>query len=167
MADSDGQAGGFGQFGEFGFPQPRAVAVGATAVGADQQPGSVRVQRFSDLLPPSGDGVDRERGGVMVGAHRYPTGVVGHVVHTVRIGLAQRGVDEVVDLDRFRLTDVVPFPSTVLVGTDEQLLLGVDADHRVPAGHVLHCTVVEVPELGVPVDVLTTPSAVFTFACRL
>src|SRR5450631_1978604 len=54
------------------------------------------------------------------------------------------------------ITDGVPFPSTVLVGADEFLLFRVDADHRVPAGHVLHRPVVEVPELGVPVDVLTT-----------
>jgi hypothetical protein len=57
-----------GQCGEFGLPQPGAVAVGATTVGADQQPGGVRVQGLSDLPPPRGDGVDRERGGVVVGA---------------------------------------------------------------------------------------------------
>ena len=84
-----GQAGLGGERGEFGLPLPGPVPVGAAAVRADQQPGRVGVQGFSDLLPPGCDGVHRERGGVVVGAHRHPPGVGAHVVDPVRVGLAQ------------------------------------------------------------------------------
>src|SRR5450759_2031389 len=99
MTDGDLETGGGGQGGEFGLPQPGAAAVGSAAVGADQQPGGVRVQGRSDLLPPAGDGVHRERGGVVIGADRHPAGVGGDVVDAIRVGLAQVVVEEVVDLD--------------------------------------------------------------------
>src|SRR5450759_5330168 len=80
MTDGDLETGGGGQGGEFGLPQPGAVAVGSAAVGADQQLGGVRVQGRSDLLPPAADGVHRKRGGVVIGADRHPAGVGGDVV---------------------------------------------------------------------------------------
>ena len=110
---------------------------------------------FSDLPPPGGDGVHGERRGVVVGADRHPTGVVRDVVHPVGIGLAQDGVDEVVDLDVLGLSGRVPLAAGVPVGPYKLLLLGVHADDGVPGAHVLARLVVEVGELGVPVGVLT------------
>ena len=132
VAHGDGQAGGGGELGQFGLPLPGAVPVGASAVCADQQSGSIEVPRVSGLMPPGSDGVHRERRRVVVGAHRHPPDVGAHVVDPVRVGLAQRGVDEIVDLDRLRLARRLPLPATVLVGPDQLLLLGVDTDHRVP-----------------------------------
>ena len=68
VADGDLQAGPGGQRGQLGLPQPGAVPVGAAAVGADQQPGGVRVGGLAGLLPPGADRLHRERGGVVVGA---------------------------------------------------------------------------------------------------
>ena len=53
------------------------------------------------------------------------------------IGLAEFGVDEVVDLDLLGLAFGLPLPSAVLVGPDQFLLLGVHADHRVAGGQVV------------------------------
>ena len=98
------QAGLGGQGGEFGLPGAGAVAVGAARVRGDQQPCGVRVvgagptachQRRIE--------VDRERGGVVVGADADPAGVRGHVVDPVGDGLAQLlPVEEVVRLDLHR-----------------------------------------------------------------
>ena len=52
VADGDLQAGLAGQRRQLGLPQPGAVAVGPSAVGADQQPGSVRVGGLAGLVPP-------------------------------------------------------------------------------------------------------------------
>jgi hypothetical protein len=110
VAHGDRQAGVGGEGGQLGLRLPGAVAVGAAAAGADQQASSIGMQQFSSVVPPGSDGVDRERGGVVVGAHRHPSGVGAHVVHPIRVGLAQFPVDEVVDLDLFRLafSDATP-----------------------------------------------------------
>ena len=154
VAHGDPQSGGGGEAGEFGFPQPGAVPVGTTAVGADHQAGSIGVHGFSDFPPPGCDGVDRELGGVVVGAHRHPPGVGADVVDPVRIGLAEGLVGEVVDLDLLGVAGWTPLPATVLVGPHQLFLLGVDADHRIPGIQVVLRLVVEVAELGVAVGVL-------------
>ena len=89
VADGDRQPGLVGQGGEFGLPQPGAVAVGAAAVGGDQQPGRARVGSRCRWCATSGGWSHGERGGVVVGAHVHPAGVRGDVVHPVRGGLAQ------------------------------------------------------------------------------
>ena len=55
---------------EFDLPQPAAVAVGAAAVGGDQQLRSRSGRPAAHLLPPAADGLDRERGGVVVDRRR-------------------------------------------------------------------------------------------------
>ena len=90
---------------------------------------------------------------IVIGADRHPAGVAGHVDHPVRVGLAQLEVDEVVHVDRLGLPGRAPFPAAVLVVADELFLLGVHADHRLPALLVRTDLGVEVGELGVPVRV--------------
>ena len=53
-------------------------------------------------VPPGAHRVHRERGGVVVGAHRHPSGVGAQVVDAVGDRLA-RLADEVVDLDLLRV----------------------------------------------------------------
>ena len=54
VTDGDGQSTLVGQRGEFGLPQPQAGAVGAAAVGGDQQPGGTWVR--PTLTPSSRPG---------------------------------------------------------------------------------------------------------------
>ena len=154
MAHADLQPGLGGELGQLGLPQSGPVAVGAAAVGADQQPSRVRVGVLADGVPPAADGLNGELRGVVVGAHVDPAGVGRHVVDAVRDGLAEVLVGEVVHVDLLGLAAGPPFPATVLVPPDQLLLLGVHADHRAARGHVLLRLRVEVAELGVPVRVL-------------
>ena len=89
----------------------------------------------------------------MVGAHGDPAGVGRDVVDPVGVGLAQVGVGEVVVLDPGRFPGRSPLASGVLVLPDELLFLGVDADHRLTGRDVRSALVIEVGELGIPVDV--------------
>ncbi len=70
-------------------------------------------------LPPAADRGDGERGGVVVGADRHPAGVAAHVVDAVGVGLAQLGVDEVVDFDLLRIPGRAPLGPAVLVLPNE------------------------------------------------
>ena len=114
------------------------------------------MQDHSGVAPPGADGVDGERGSVVVGAHRHPSGVGSHVVHPVRVGFTQLLVDEVMDLHLFGLALGMPLPTVVLVGPDQLFLLGVHTDHRVPGRQVSGRLLVEVGELGVAIDMLPT-----------
>ena len=153
MAHGDLQAGPGREGGQLGLPQPGPVAVGAAAVGADQQPGGVRVGGLAGLLPPGADRLHRERGGVMVGADGHPPGVRAHVVHPVRGDLALVLVDEVVDADLLGTAPGAPLPAAVPEVADVLFLLGVHADHRLRGVQVLPGPRADVPELGVPVGV--------------
>jgi hypothetical protein len=71
VADGDRQPGLGCQVGQFTFPQPQPVSVGAATVGGDQQPVGSGVGEAPDLVPPAADRLDRELAGVVVGPHRY------------------------------------------------------------------------------------------------
>ena len=58
------------------------------------------------------------------------------------------------DVDRLGLALWLPFPSAVLEGTDQLLLLGVDRDHGLAGLQKRFDLVVEVVELGIPVRML-------------
>jgi hypothetical protein len=49
VADGDVESGDFGESGEFEFPEPGAVSVGAAAVDGDEDPVGVGVLFFADL----------------------------------------------------------------------------------------------------------------------
>ena len=75
VADGDPQPGLGGERGQLDLPGADPVAVGAAAVGADQQPIGMRVAAPPDGIPPAAQSRHGERGGVVVGAHRHPAGV--------------------------------------------------------------------------------------------
>ena len=60
VADGDIQSGGGGQSGEFKFPQPGAVTVGASSIGGDEDSPGLGVSVLAHLLPPFIDGGDSE-----------------------------------------------------------------------------------------------------------
>lgn len=138
------------------FPGPGAVAVGAACIGGDQQPGSPRIGGPALVVPPAADRLHRERGGVVVGADVDPAGVGRQIVDAVRDGLAQLRICEVMHAHRHRITRRPPGTARIVEVADQLLLLGVHADHRLAGVPVIACLLVEIPELGIPVGMLTS-----------
>jgi hypothetical protein len=87
----------------------------------------------------------------MVRADVHPARVRGQVVNAVRDGLAQFLIGEVVVLDVDGLARGPPFTAAVVVVTDQFLLLGVHADHRLPGVAEFPDLLVEIAELRIPV----------------
>ena len=128
-----------------------AAAVGAARVGGDQQAPGIGVA--SGPRRPTTGRSSRPRTRPCRGRRRRSTQPVvrGQVVDPVRDRLAQLLVREVVILDQDRIAGGPPFTAAVAAVADQFLLLGVDADHRLPGVAVLPGLLVQVPELGVPV----------------
>jgi hypothetical protein len=99
VGDGHPQACVGGEGGEFDLPGPDPGSVGATTVGADQQPAGARVAGAPDGFPPGAQGRDRERGRVVVGPDADPSGVSRHVINAVGDGLAELLIREVMDVD--------------------------------------------------------------------
>jgi hypothetical protein len=100
------------------------------SIGTDQQPLGLRVGEPADLLPPAPQRLDRERGGVVVDPGPDPAAVAPRIVDPIGNGLA------------------------VGEAADQLLPLGIHAHHRLPGGEMDLGLLVEVAELGVPIDVL-------------
>ena len=164
MADTDAQTARIGETLQFPLPQPRAGAVTAAAVGGDQQLLGLRIHRCPHLEPPGPDRRHREGGRVMVHADAHPADVGVQVIDPIRNGLAQCGVDKIVDADLGRLALGVPLLPSVFEVADQLLLLRVDRDDRLaPVLKVAH-TGGDVLKLGVAIRVL---GAFARLACSL
>jgi hypothetical protein len=151
VARGDLQAGSEGERGQLMFPGAGAGAVGAARVGGDQQAPGLRVGGAARVFPPAADRLHSEPGSVMVRADVHPARVRGQVVNAVRDGLAQFLIGEVVVLDVDGLARGPPFTAAVVVVTDQFLLLGVHADHRLPGVAEFPDLLVEIAELRIPV----------------
>jgi hypothetical protein len=142
------------QAGQARLPGPGPVAVGPAGIGGDQQPPRRRVVRPAAARPPAADGFHRERGGVVVGAHVHPAGAGGQVVDPVRDHLPVPPAGEIVIGGLHRVPGRPPGPPRAGILADLLLLLGIDADHRIPARLVRPGLLIDVPELAVPVRML-------------
>ena len=89
----------------------------------------------------------------MVGADGHPAGISGQVIDAVRHRLARAVPGEVMGPGRHRLALGPPFPARVLELTDQLLLLGVHADHRIRGALMGLDLLVDVPELRIAVRV--------------
>jgi hypothetical protein len=99
VTHGDLQPGLGGKPGQLGLPCPDPVAVGPADIRTHQQPIRLRIAATADLLPPTPQGGDRERRGVMVGPNTDPAAVVAKVVDPVGDRLAHLRVGEVMDVD--------------------------------------------------------------------
>ena len=157
VADRDHQPGLRREGGQLAFPHPVAVAVGSARIRGDQQAGRARVVVPATGPPPAADGLHREHRGVVIGADVHPAAVAGDVVDPVRDRLLHlRPGEEGVILHLHRLALGPPLPAGHRQPPQLLPLLGVHADHRLPAGLVLFDPLVDIAELGVPVTVLGT-----------
>ena len=90
------------------------MPVAATAIGGNQQAGGVGIAGWSHGEPPAADGVDREAGGIVIGADADPAFVIADIVNAVWDGPPQFRIDKVMYVDRFRRTLRTPLPAVVL-----------------------------------------------------
>src|SRR5438132_12036752 len=77
VADADRDAKFVGQCLQFAFPEPYAIAVGAAAIGGDQQLCGVGVARRAKVVPPAPDACDGEGGGIVADADVDPSLIGG------------------------------------------------------------------------------------------
>jgi len=107
--------------------------------------------------PPAADGLHRENRGVVVGADVHPAGIAGDVIDPVRDRLLHlRPGEEGMILDLHGLALGPPLPPGHRQPPQLLPLLGVHADHRLPARLVVFVLLVDVAELGISVTVLGT-----------
>lgn len=84
------------------LPEAHARAVRSAAIRRDHEPLGVRVALLPHHAPPTADGVDRERRGIVIDAHADPTFVVGDIVDAIGHGAPEVAVDEVMNTHFFR-----------------------------------------------------------------
>ena len=87
------------------LPQPAAAAFGAAAVGRDQEPAGVPLQRTAHAPPPPTREFHREQRGFVIGAGADSALVRCHVTDAAGYCLAELRAGKVVDADLLR----VPF----------------------------------------------------------
>src|ERR1035438_1433123 len=112
-----------GELLQLGLPEPDARAVGPAGVRGDCQRVSVRVARVAEVLPPAADRAHRELAGVGADPDADPPLVSADGGDTVRDGLPDLFVGEVVGVDLHRLTAAGELTAAVLVVADQLLLL--------------------------------------------
>ena len=134
-----------------GLPGPVPPPVGPPGVAADQQPPRGRVGVPARQVPPAADGLHRQRGGVVVGAHVHEPGVRPDVVDPVRDRVPALLIVEAVITDLHRAARRPPLPPGLRILPDLLLLLGIHADHRLARGQVLPRLRGDIPELGIAV----------------
>src|SRR5205823_2941466 len=154
VGDGDGQAGPVGELLQLDLPEPDAGAVGAAAVGGDQQTLGLGVALATHAPPPAADALDGEAGGVVVDADTDPALVGGDVVDAVGHGAALAADDEVVHAHLLGAALAAQLAAGILEIADQLLLLGVDGDGRLAASPEALDRSVDVLELRVAVGML-------------
>ena len=115
---------------EFEFPQAHTVPVAAATVSGDDQLFGLWIPLAAHAQPPAPDGLYRECRRVVVGAYAHP-GIVGtDVINPIGVGSTKFWIDEVVNLDLYRLSTGQSLLPGILVRTHQLLLLGVHRNHR-------------------------------------
>ena len=110
---------------ELQLPQPRSISVAATAVRRDEQLARILVALPAHRVPPTPDAFHRKLRGVGTDPNTDPSAVVVYVVYTIRAHPPQLAL-EVMYIDFLRLTLRPILPATVLVLSDQFLLLRID-----------------------------------------
>src|SRR5882672_477400 len=81
------------------LPQARPWSVAAAAVGGDQERAGARKAMPAHARPPQPNRVDGKFRRVMVDADADPAFVIRKVVDAIGNGLAERGVEKIMDAD--------------------------------------------------------------------
>lgn len=92
----------------------------------------------------------------MIGAKTDPSGVIGQIIDPVGTVPSKFRLNEVVDLDPFRVLFRFPGLSVVFVKTTSSFFIGVDLDDRLALRKILFRPLSDVFEPGIPVRVISS-----------
>ena len=115
---------------QFGFPGASTATITTAGIGKDEQLSAAVVAIGAVALPPTGDGVDGEGGGVMRDADEDRASVGEQIIDTVRDRDADSIGTEIVVIDAHRRA--VPLDAVVFEIADQFSLFGIDADDGKP-----------------------------------
>ena len=113
---------------QFRFPSPAATTVAATRVGKNEQLARMGILGKSFTLPPMGDGVSGESGGIVRNANDDGPAVVDGLIDAIRDSDTQSVGEEIVIIDEAGLP--VPTGPGVFKVADDFAFLGVHANDR-------------------------------------
>lgn len=128
MSDGDNQAEFIRQTLQAHFPELAPAAIGATAVGLDQQVFFVGIKEACPFHPPVPNGRNRKLGGIMRGAHPDIAVIMSDVIDAIGNGFALSRVQKVVHIDLAPLLS--PFLARLLKIADQFTLFGIHTDDR-------------------------------------
>jgi hypothetical protein len=125
VTDPNRQADLIGQSLQFNFPQADSTTIAAATVCCDHQLLGLWVGKPAYRLPPPPNGLHGKSRRIVVGADADPACIRTQVIDTVWIGPPQFLIDEVINVDFFRLTLCSPGLPRVLEGPDQLFFLRV------------------------------------------
>ena len=129
MAQMERQASFIGEFLQFEFPEPIAVAIAAATIGGNQQMFTTTILGLSQLLPPTSNRFNGKLCGIMVNPHVHPRLILAQVIDAIGNRFALGFIGKIVGFDRRRLSLGLPFLPTIFELTDVFLLFGINRDH--------------------------------------
>jgi hypothetical protein len=151
MAHVDFQAGGVAQLLPGYFPQPRAPAMTAAAIGSHEDVLRLRIQTLSHPLPPlrqGGHGKDRR---LMINTDADPSTVVRPVIDTIGHGFAQLLVEKVMHPYPLRNALGLRFAPTIGKVADQCFFRRIDRDDGLTAWLKVFDPGMDVLKLCIPI----------------
>ena len=136
---------------QLSLPQVAAIAVAATAVGADQKTARFRVAGLAHVPPPLSDALHGELGGVAAHSEVDPAFVLADIVNPIGHRLGNFRVREIVRQYFDRIALWTPLPARIFIVPDQLLLLCVHRDHWPAATQRRDRLIVDIAKLGIPV----------------
>ena len=136
------------------FPEPKAIAIAAPAVGTNQDPLRLGIEWAPHLSPPTANALHGKTGCVMRTTHGHPPQVVLLIVDPTRHGLGNVRIGEIMDIDRHRLSFRLPFLPGICVVSDQFFLLGIDRYDGPTSAQERLALALDVAKLSIPIGVL-------------
>src|SRR5947209_11359473 len=154
MTHLQGQTQVVGQFLQGQLPQPRTIAVAASAIRRDKQFACPGETRSAESFPPALNRSCSKLGCVAVDANADPALIVGQVVHAIGNNLAEVRILKVMDADFLGFSLRPPFLARILEISDQFLLFRVDRHDRLTTLLQPTYLLTDILELGVAVGVI-------------
>jgi len=108
----------------------------------------------SHFIPPSSDRFDSKLGRILANANRHEGIVLSNIVNTIRNGLAQFGVREVMGVDFKRVPFRTQFTPHICLFAERFLLFRIDRERRSACPFGDQRSLLDVPELCITIGMI-------------